>query len=63
MVAIDTRLVSDACELSLSSKISYWDALIVAAAARAGASRLYSEDLQAGQKLLGVEVVNPFAQK
>jgi predicted nucleic acid-binding protein len=41
--------------------ISFWDALIVQAARRAGAGVLYSEDLQAGA-VLGVRVVNPFAQ-
>ncbi len=35
--------------------------LIVAAAARSGASKLYTEDLNHGQKILGVEIVNPFA--
>ncbi len=60
VIATDTQLVRDACELSMSSRISYWDALIVAAASRAGAVRIYSEDLNPGQKLLGIEVVNPF---
>jgi predicted nucleic acid-binding protein len=40
--------------------LSFWDALVVVAAARSGAKRLYTEDLQNGQMLLGVEVVNPF---
>ena len=40
-------------------KISLWDALIVAAASEAGASVLWSEDLNAGQDYDGVVVVNP----
>ena len=30
------------------------------AAARSGATRLYTEDLQHGRTVLGVEIVNPF---
>ena len=41
-------------------QISFWDALIVAAAKTASCGFLLTEDLQNGQKLDGVEVVNPF---
>ena len=41
-------------------RFSYWDALIVAAAKMASCRYLLTEDLQAGQKLDGIEVVNPF---
>jgi len=41
-------------------QLSYWDALIVAAAKTASCRYLLTEDLQAGQKLEGIEVVNPF---
>ncbi|MGZ4839266.1 MAG: PIN domain-containing protein [Terriglobales bacterium] len=60
VIAPDYSAVRDACQLSTSARVSFWDALVVIAASRAGAVRLYSEDLNAGQKLLGVEVVNPF---
>jgi predicted nucleic acid-binding protein len=60
VIATDYRMVRDACELSLSARISYWDALILLAAMRAGARRIYSEDLNAGQKILGIEIINPF---
>ncbi len=57
----DYPAVRDAAELSVSAKLSFWDALVVVSAARAGAPRLYSEDFNEGQSILGVEVVNPFA--
>jgi len=60
VVGLDYRGVRDAIELSSSAAISFWDALVVVAAARSGARRLYTEDLQHGQIILGVEVVNPF---
>ena len=41
-------------------RISWWDALIVAAAARAGSRWLLTEDLQDGQDFQGVTVVDPF---
>jgi predicted nucleic acid-binding protein len=42
-------------------QISLWDALIVEAARRAGATTLLSEDLQHGMDFDGVVVENPFA--
>jgi len=56
----DFRAVRRAIELSIQSKLSFWDALIVVAAEGSGAKTLYTEDLQAGQSLLGVLIVNPF---
>lgn len=41
--------------------LSFWDALIVAAAQAARCALLLTEDLQAGQELDGVRVVDPFA--
>jgi len=40
-------------------QISLWDAMILAAARRAGATILWSEDLGTGQDYDGIEVVNP----
>jgi predicted nucleic acid-binding protein len=56
----DYGAVRSAVTLSAGHQLSFWDALIVVAASRSGARRLYTEDLQHGQVLLGVEVVNPF---
>ena len=42
--------------------LSFWDGLIVAAAAQAGAKTLVSEDFQDGARLAGVRVRNPFAK-
>ncbi len=41
---------------------SIWDSLILRAASASGCRVLYSEDLQPGQRVTGVEVVNPFAK-
>jgi predicted nucleic acid-binding protein len=44
-----------------AAQISLWDALIIAAAAAAGCNALMTEDLNAGQNIAGVTIVNPFA--
>lgn len=43
------------------AKINFWDALIIALAAKTGATRLLSEDLNPDQSIAGVTIVNPFA--
>lgn len=43
------------------TRIGFWDALICAAALKTGAERILSEDLNAGQKIAGIRIVNPFA--
>jgi predicted nucleic acid-binding protein len=42
-------------------QFSFYDALIVAAALQAGCKRLLTEDLQNGQHIEGLQVVDPFA--
>lgn len=63
VVALDYGAVRDAAELSGTASLSFWDALLVVAAARCGSALLYTEDLQHGQKILGVEIVNPFRSR
>lgn len=46
--------------LSRDAVLSFWDALVVVAASHSGAGILYTEDLNNGQVLRGVRVVNPF---
>jgi predicted nucleic acid-binding protein len=43
------------------AKIGFWDALIVASAAKCGATMILSEDLNAGQRIAGIRIENPFA--
>jgi predicted nucleic acid-binding protein len=53
-------LVQDAWKWMDESQLLYWDALIVAAARRAGARYLLSEDFQAGRRYQDIEVLKPF---
>jgi predicted nucleic acid-binding protein len=50
-----------AIDLQRHAKLSFWDALVVQAAITAGCDRLYSEDLNAGQRFGDLVIVNPFA--
>jgi predicted nucleic acid-binding protein len=58
---IDVLIVERALDTLERYKISYWDALIIAAAERAQCKRILSEDLNAGQMYHGIEITNPFA--
>ena len=60
VVPLDQALVMRAIESHQQYQISYWDALIVAAAERADCDIFYSEDLNHEQEYLGVKAVNPF---
>lgn len=59
-VVEDAALVVLAVATAQRWQLSLWDALIVEAARRAGATTLLSEDLQHGMDFGGVLVENPF---
>ncbi len=51
-----------ASEIQQRYQLSFWDALIVATADQAGAGTLLSEDLNAGQKIEEIEILNPISR-
>jgi predicted nucleic acid-binding protein len=53
--------ISAAFRIEDEAGIGFWDALIIAAARKAGAARILSEDLNPGQIIGGVRIENPFA--
>ena len=57
---IDLRVLAAALEIRATYGFSYWDSAIVAAARALGCRELYTEDLSHGQRVDGVEIVNPF---
>ena len=57
---IDVAIIEGAWEIQDRFQLSWWNALIVAAAQRQGCRYLLTEDTLAGQDLGGVMVVNPF---
>ena|SRR5258708_31900946 len=59
-VVVDAGVIERGWKLKDRFRLSFWDSLIVAAAKTASCGFLLTEDLQNGQRLDGVEVVNPF---
>jgi predicted nucleic acid-binding protein len=59
---IDTTAteIASAFRVEDESHINFWDALIVAAALKSGATRILSEDLNPGQRINGIRIENPF---
>jgi predicted nucleic acid-binding protein len=53
-------LFERASQLHLSSNVSFWDAMILAACVEAGVETLYSEDVS-GTAPSNLKVINPFA--
>ena len=61
IVAADLTLIEQAVDISVLFQLSFWDSLIVAAAEQANCSVIFTEDLNDGQKIRGMRIVNPFS--
>jgi len=59
-VVVDAAVVELGWKFQDRYQLSFWDSLILAAAKLSACGYLLTEDLQAGQILDGIEVVNPF---
>jgi len=57
----DWRHLRRAEALLASRSISFWDALLIAAALESGVTTLYSEDLSGMGHIPGLNLINPFA--
>jgi predicted nucleic acid-binding protein len=55
--------IKTAFRIEDEARIGFWDALIVAAAVKSGATRILSEDLSAGQRIAGILIENPFVSQ
>lgn len=58
---VDHQTVETAWGIEARFGIHYWDALVVASAQQAGCRYLLTEDLQAGQQLGAVTIIDPFS--
>jgi len=54
------ELYNTALDIRKNANYSYYDCLILAAAYQSECKTLFSEDLQSGQIIAGVKIVNPF---
>lgn len=60
IVQVTPDIIHAGLDLHQTRSIGYFDALIVAAAKTSGCTVLYSEDMNAGEMVNGVRIVNPF---
>jgi predicted nucleic acid-binding protein len=58
-VTITPEIIQEAIDCSIISKISFWDALIVSAAQSSKCEKIWTEDLNHGQVIRGVQIENP----
>jgi predicted nucleic acid-binding protein len=56
------ELYHQAIDIAERWKYSFYDSLIIASALQAGCSVIYSEDLQHGQKIENLRILNPFVE-
>jgi predicted nucleic acid-binding protein len=59
VVAITAAIVKKAVDVHVLNQLSFWDSQIVSAALSANCTAIVSEDLNDGQKIQGVEIINP----
>jgi len=59
-VVITPDIVKEAIDCNIINRLSFWDSLIVVAAESAQCESLWTEDLNDGQVIRGVQVRNPF---
>jgi predicted nucleic acid-binding protein len=59
-IVINTNIIEQAIDISVHNKISFWDGLIVSAAEFANCSMIITEDLNNGQIIRGIKIIDPF---
>lgn len=59
-IATDAGMVRRAVEARAVYGLHFYDCLIIAGAERAGCEKIWSEDLNSGQKYFGISVQDPF---
>lgn len=60
VVQINLAQILGAIDLHRLHHFSFWDALIIRCALDGSCKRLLTEDLQHGQRINGLEIINPF---
>lgn len=63
VTSADERTLVDAMEVVHAHGLSFWDAMLWSAAKQAGCAAIFTEDLNDGQRIGGVEIINPFPEE
>lgn len=61
VIQVTPAIIHAALDLHQTRSIAFYDAIIVATAQTAGCDVVFSEDMNTGESLAGVRIVNPFA--
>lgn len=61
VVQVTPAVIRAGLDLHQTRSVAFYDALIMASAQLAGCSVLFSEDMNVGETMAGVLIVNPFA--
>lgn len=62
IVQVTPAIIRAGLDLHQTRSVSFYDAIILASAQTAGCSELFSEDLNTGEMIGGVRIINPFVQ-
>ena len=60
VVQVTPTLIENGIDISIKTQFSLWDSLMISAASFAKCTVLYSEDMNDGQVVNGVKILNPF---
>ena len=61
VVQVTPAVIRAGLDLHQTRSVAFYDALIMASAQLAGCSVLFSEDMNAGETMAGVLIINPFS--
>ena len=62
IITVDLEMIRDAVDCSILNQLSFWDALIIVSAEYGKCEQVWTEDLNHGQVIRGVKIINPFLQ-
>lgn len=60
VIQVTPAIIHAGLDLHQTRSVSFFDAIILASAHTAGCGVLYSENMNTGETMLGVRIVNPF---
>lgn len=63
VVQVTPAIIQAALDIHQTRSVSFYDALILASAKTAGCTMVFSEDFNTGEKVGGVQIINPFDDK
>ncbi len=61
IIQVSPGIIHAGLDLHQTRSIGFYDAIILASAQAAGCAVVYSEDMNAGEVMAGVRIVNPFS--